>query len=398
MNILLVEDDLELARSVSDHFQEHGFIIRHCATASAGSRARSSPSSRSLFLIPCCTARRLKFRQAIAAAGGDDTVDLPHHHERNRRSCGRTEAGGDDYLVKPFAFAELLARVRVLSRRPGNPQEPAIRLSLGSIELDLLKRTVQRFRSADQRRREPHQPAARKGQSWLRIRRDSDGSRQRIQVPCAELESSSPKKFSLCRPCSRFLLLISVSWVLVGVVYWIVNDTQTAALVGAIDADINAIKNGYRGEGLSEAIEVVHERLGAGKYSGADLPGGYILIRDAASGEVEENLQLEEFKQGQFSVPVPRRQEHRSATVLGRIVYIADGIYHSSAATTAQIAATRVRILKALPGSKGWPSCSPGWEEFEFQRTDTRRCFAASHPAHQQPIERVSTALALAWR
>jgi two-component system OmpR family response regulator len=54
------------------------------------------------------------------------------------------EAGGDDYLLKPFAFAELLARVRVLSRRPQSAPEPAVRLVQGSIELDLLKRTVVR--------------------------------------------------------------------------------------------------------------------------------------------------------------------------------------------------------------------------------------------------------------
>ena len=54
------------------------------------------------------------------------------------------DEGANDYLVKPFAFAELLARVRVLARRPANANDAAIRLTLGSIELDLLKRTVVR--------------------------------------------------------------------------------------------------------------------------------------------------------------------------------------------------------------------------------------------------------------
>src|SRR3984885_16012454 len=72
-------------------------------------------------------------------------------------------------------------------------------------------------------------------------------------------------------------LFLVLSWVLLGVVYWIVHETQTAALVGAIDADISTIRNGYRGKGLSEAVEVVQQRLGSGDYSGADLPGGYIL-------------------------------------------------------------------------------------------------------------------------
>ena len=107
-------------------------------------------------------------------------------------------------------------------------------------------------------------------------------------------------------------MFLILSWALLGVVYWIVNDTQTKALVGTIDADISTIKNGYRGEGLPEAIEVVHQRLGAGKYSGEDLPGGYILIRDEATGKFEGNLQLEQFKLGLFSVRAPRNQKRHS--------------------------------------------------------------------------------------
>jgi two-component system OmpR family response regulator len=53
------------------------------------------------------------------------------------------EAGGDDYLVKPFAFAELLARVNALARRPPLTDRPTV-LRAGDLELDLLKRTVLR--------------------------------------------------------------------------------------------------------------------------------------------------------------------------------------------------------------------------------------------------------------
>jgi two-component system, OmpR family, response regulator len=53
------------------------------------------------------------------------------------------EAGGDDYLVKPFAFAELLARVNALARRPPLTDRPTM-LRAGDLEMDLLKRTVLR--------------------------------------------------------------------------------------------------------------------------------------------------------------------------------------------------------------------------------------------------------------
>jgi two-component system OmpR family response regulator len=52
-------------------------------------------------------------------------------------------AGGDDYLTKPFAFSELLARIEVLARRPGS-QEPVARLRVADLEMDLVARKVTR--------------------------------------------------------------------------------------------------------------------------------------------------------------------------------------------------------------------------------------------------------------
>jgi two-component system OmpR family response regulator len=53
------------------------------------------------------------------------------------------QAGGDDYLTKPFAFSELLARVQALIRRSKGSHEPA-RLSVGDLSLDLASRRVER--------------------------------------------------------------------------------------------------------------------------------------------------------------------------------------------------------------------------------------------------------------
>ena len=145
MNILLVEDDMELAHSVGEHFRDQGYVVQHCADGEIGFSSACQVDYQVIVLdrmLPGLDGlefvRRLRQRGVrtpviylTTMSGIDDRVQ-------------GLEAGGDDYLVKPFAFAELLARVRVLSRRPGSAPEPAIRLVVGSIELDLLERTVAR--------------------------------------------------------------------------------------------------------------------------------------------------------------------------------------------------------------------------------------------------------------
>ena len=145
MNILLVEDDMELAHSVGEHFRDQGYVVQHCADGEIGFSSACQVDYQVIVLdrmLPGLDGlefvRRLRQRGVrtpviylTTMSGIDDRVQ-------------GLEAGGDDYLVKPFAFAELLARVRVLSRRPGSAPEPATRLAVGSIELDLLERTVAR--------------------------------------------------------------------------------------------------------------------------------------------------------------------------------------------------------------------------------------------------------------
>ncbi len=141
MKLLLIEDDGELARSLVTRFMEHGYAAEHASDGPEGlDRAlqeefnavivdRMLPGMDGLELVRAL--RREKDTPVIfltTMSGIDDRVQ-------------GLEAGGDDYLVKPFAFEELLARIRALTRRSSTN---ATKLSSGSIEMDLVERTVTR--------------------------------------------------------------------------------------------------------------------------------------------------------------------------------------------------------------------------------------------------------------
>lgn len=147
------------------------------------------------------------------------------------------------------------------------------------------------------------------------------------------------------------VLFLSLAGILIGAVYWIVEDTQTSTLMNSIDADINTINNGYREKGLSEAIEVIQQRLGSAEFSHMDSAGGYFLLEEVGTGKLAGNLSELPPKLGLISLPLPKHTTHREhdrGEMLGKGTFIVPGIYLFVGRNTATIAATRLRILYAF--------------------------------------------------
>ncbi|MEJ6781926.1 response regulator transcription factor [Aminobacter sp. Piv2-1] len=141
MRILLVEDEPELASALRTALKRHDMVCDHAASLlEAGDYAdaesydailldRQLPDGDGLTLVPRLRARGNATPVLVLTARGDtaDKVD-------------GLDMGADDYLAKPFAFEELLARLRALLRRPAAIQAQVIRA--GELVLDLGHREV----------------------------------------------------------------------------------------------------------------------------------------------------------------------------------------------------------------------------------------------------------------
>ncbi|MDO8378788.1 response regulator transcription factor [Phenylobacterium sp.] len=142
MRILIVEDDLEAAEAMDRGLTEGGHACVRAADGEEGLKAardgefdvmivdRMMPKMDGVTLVE--TIRR----------EGDQTpvLFLSALGEINDRVTG-LQAGGDDYLVKPYAFAELSARVQALSRRRETGSVQTL-LRVGELEMDLIGRSV----------------------------------------------------------------------------------------------------------------------------------------------------------------------------------------------------------------------------------------------------------------
>ncbi|MCB1740153.1 MAG: response regulator transcription factor [Gammaproteobacteria bacterium] len=144
MKILLVEDDTATSNYVVKGLGQQGHVVDLAADGRDGLMLAASEPYDVLILdrrLPSLDG--LSILKTIRAAGVKAPVLFLTTMDGIDDRVEGLEAGADDYLVKPFAFSELLARVNALARRPP-PNEQPTRLQVGDLELDLLQRRVSR--------------------------------------------------------------------------------------------------------------------------------------------------------------------------------------------------------------------------------------------------------------
>ncbi len=144
MQILVVEDDAETASYLVGGLEEDGHTVSRAANGRDGLFLAMTETFDLLIvdrMLPALDG--LSLVKTLRGSGNDTPVlFLTTMSGIDDRVTG-LNAGGDDYLVKPFAFAELLARVKALSRRiRGTP--PETHFKVADLELDLLRRVVKR--------------------------------------------------------------------------------------------------------------------------------------------------------------------------------------------------------------------------------------------------------------
>ncbi|HDL64757.1 MAG TPA: response regulator transcription factor [Proteobacteria bacterium] len=144
MRILLVEDDIKIARFIIKGFKQAGWAVDHAENGEDGLHLiLSEPYAAAVvdIMLPLLDGLSL-VRKMRESGQSTPTIILSARRSVEDRVRG-LQMGSDDYLVKPFAFSELVARVQSLIRRSTGTSEPTS-LTVGDLSLDLLTREVVR--------------------------------------------------------------------------------------------------------------------------------------------------------------------------------------------------------------------------------------------------------------
>ncbi len=145
MRILVIEDDSEAATHVSKGLREAGHVVDHALDGEVGLNMAGAGDYDAYVIdrmLPKLDGVSLLTRRR---SGGDETpaLFLSALGEVDDRVIG-FKAGGDDYLVKPYALPELLARIEALGRRRTQAPNLTTRYAVGGLEIDVITRTVRR--------------------------------------------------------------------------------------------------------------------------------------------------------------------------------------------------------------------------------------------------------------
>ena len=144
MRVLLIEDDIEAARLLVTGLRESGYAVEHAADGRAG-LAQALQGAFDLIVTDRMLPQLdgLTLIEQLRARGSDTPVLVLSALGSVDDRIRGLKAGGDDYLTKPFAFAELLARIEALLRRRASAPHTT-RLKVEDLEFDLLERRVMR--------------------------------------------------------------------------------------------------------------------------------------------------------------------------------------------------------------------------------------------------------------
>jgi two-component system copper resistance phosphate regulon response regulator CusR len=145
MRILVVEDDKMIREFLTRALMESGFGVDASGLASEAENLALEGIHDALVVdLKLPDRDGLELIQRLRAQGVSAPVLILSAQRSVDDRVRGLEMGGDDYMTKPFAMAELLARLRALLRRSTPMQQEATRLRVGDLELDLIRREARR--------------------------------------------------------------------------------------------------------------------------------------------------------------------------------------------------------------------------------------------------------------
>ena len=144
MRVLVIEDDVKIAEFISKGLKSEGFAIDHVQTGLDGLDMATGQSYDALVVdIMLPELDGITLIKRIRQKNNNTPIIILSARDRVDDRVAGLQAGADDYLTKPFAFSELLARIQALIRRAGNVTDPTS-LIYQDLSMDLIKRQVHR--------------------------------------------------------------------------------------------------------------------------------------------------------------------------------------------------------------------------------------------------------------